>query len=164
MWKKRLAMLATLGLVMAGTAVVMAVTATGRTPLNCLDTTWQTASASTSSTTWTNVAGFEANPIAIYPITIDVSATVSGAPVRFRLLSTNVGEQTTVSSPGPTRFDPGVGGPNAFSYQWVDQNETAAAHASLLQLQWRSPSGGAVSLLRGDMAVLYRTDNCIGGA
>jgi hypothetical protein len=89
---------------------------------------------------------------------------VSGAPVRFRLLSTNVGEQTVVSSPGPTRFDPGVGGPNAFSYQWVDQNETAAPHASLLQLQWRSPSGGAVSLLRGDMTVLYRTDNCIGGA
>jgi hypothetical protein len=164
MWKKPLAMMATLGLVMAGAAVVVAVTATGRTPVNCLDTTRQTASASTSSQEWTNVAGFEANPIAIYPITIDVSATVSGAPVRFRLLSTNVGGQTVVSDPGPTRFDPGVGGPNASSYQWVDQNETAAPHASLLQLQWRSPSGGAVSLLRGDMAVLYRTDTCSGEA
>ena len=164
MWRKPLATMATLGLVMAGTAAVMAATATGRTPVNCLDTTSQTASASTSSQEWTDVAGFEADPIAIYPITIDVSATVVGAPVRFRLLSTNVGEQTVVSDPGPTRFDPGVGGPNAFSYRWVDQNETAAPHASLLRLQWRSPSGGAVSLLRGDMAVLYRTDTCVGGA
>ena len=164
MWRKPLATMATLGLVMAGTAMVMAATATGRTPANCLDTTSQTTSASTSSQEWTDVAGFVANPIAIYPITIDVSATVAGAPVRFRLLSTNVGEQTVVGDPGPTRFDPGVGGPNAFSYRWVDQNETAAPHASLLRLQWRSPSGGAVSLLRGDMAVLYRTDTCVGGA
>jgi hypothetical protein len=164
MWKKLLATVATLGLVMAGTEVVMAGTTTGRTPVNCMDTTWQTTSVSTSSTEWADVPRYQANPIAIYPITVDVSATLSGAPVRFRLLSTNVGDQTVVSSPGPTRFDPGVGGPNAFSYQWVDRNTTATPHASLLQLQWRSPSGGAVSLLRGDMVVLYRTDACNGEA
>lgn len=164
MWKKPLATLATLGLVMAGTGAVMAGTTSGRTPVNCMDTTWQTTSVSTSSMDWSDVPGFQADPTAIYPITVDVSATVSGAPVRFRLLSTNVGEQTVVASPGPTRFEPGAVGPNAFTYQWIDRNETAAPHASLLQLQWRSPSGGAVSLLRGDMAVLYRTDGCVGEA
>jgi hypothetical protein len=164
MWKKPLAMAAAIGLVLAGAGVVRAGTTTGRTPVNCMDTTWQQTSVSTSSTGWTNVPGFEANPIAIYPITVEVSATVSGAPVRFRIFTTNVGEQTAVANPGPTRFDPGVGGPNAFAYQWVDRNETAAPHASLIQLQWRSPSGGAVSLLRGDMTVLYRTDSCDGEA
>ena len=164
MWRKPLAAIATLGLVIAGTGAVMAGTRTGRTPVNCMDTTWQRTSVSTSSMDWTDVPGFEANPTAIFPITVDVSATVSGAPVRFRLISTNVGEQTVVANPGPTRFDPGVGGPNAFAYQWVDRNGTAATHASLLQLQWRSPTGGAVSVLRGDMAVLYRTDGCNGEA
>ena len=162
MWKKPLAALATLGLVIAGTGAVMAGTTTGRTPVNCMDTVSETTSASTSSMDWSDVPGFEANPTAIFPITVNVSATVSGSPVRFRLLSTNVGEQTIVASPGPTRFDPGLGGPNAFAYQWVDRNETGTPHASLLQLQWRSPSGDAVSLLRGDMAVLYRTDGCDG--
>jgi len=164
MWKKPLAAVATLGLVLAGTAVVMAGTTSGRTPVNCMDTVSETTPASTSSMDWTDVPGFQADPTAIYPISVDVSATVTGAPVRFRLLSTNVGEQTIVASPGPTRFDPGVGGPNAFSYQWIDRNETAAPHATLLQLQWRSPSGGAVSVLQGDMSVLYRTDGCDGVA
>jgi hypothetical protein len=164
MWKKPLAAIATLGLVLAGTGAVMAGTVTGRTPVNCMDTVSETTPASTSSMDWTDVPGFQANPTAIYPISVDVSATVSGAPVRFRLISTNVGEQTIVARPGATRFDPGVGGPNAFSYQWIDRNETAAPHASLLQLQWRSPSGGAVSVLQGDMVVLYRTDGCDGEA
>lgn len=164
MWKKPLVMLATLALVMAGTGAVIAGTASGRTPVNCMDTVSETTPASTSSMDWTDVPGFQANPTAIYPISVDVSATVSGAPVRFRLVSTNVGEQTTVAGPGATRFDPGAGGPNAFSYQWIDRNETAAPHASLLQLQWRSPSGGAVSVLQGDMSVLYRTDGCDGEA
>ena len=164
MWKKPLAAVATLGLVMAGTAAVMAGTATGRTPVNCMDTTSTKTAASTSSMAWSDVPGFEANPTAIYPLKVDVSATVSGAPVRFRILTTNVGTQTDVSTPGPTRFVPGVSGPNAFSYQWLEQGDSAAAHADLIQLQWRSPSGGAVSLLRGDMAVLYRTDGCVGQA
>ena len=164
MWKKPLAAIATLGLVLAGTGAVMAVTVTGRTPVNCMDTVSETTPASTSSMDWTDVPGFQANPTAIYPISVAVSATVSGAPVRFRLISTNVGEQTIVAKPGATRFDPGVGGPNAFSYQWIDRNETAAPHASLLQLQWRSPTGSAVSVLNGDMAVLYRTDGCNGEA
>jgi hypothetical protein len=31
-----------------------------------------------------------------------------------------------------------------------------------LQLQWRSPSGDQVTMLRGDMSVAYSTDGCIG--
>jgi len=102
------------------------------------------------------VPGFEADPTAIFPITVYVSALVSGALARFRILSTNVGEQTVVSNPGATRFEPGATGPNSFSYQWVERDDVAPPHANLIRLQWRSPSGDQVSMRRGDMTVLYR--------
>ena len=75
-----------------------------------------------------------------------------------------MGEQTFVSNPGPTRFEPGATGPSSFSYQWVERDDVAAPHANLIRLQWRSPSGDQVSMLRGDMAVLYRTDGCDGSS
>jgi hypothetical protein len=157
------AMLA-LGLVVVGARGVIAGTATGRTPVDCIDTAWRSSAVSTSSTTWEAVPGFEADPTAIFPISVDVSALVSGAPARFRILSTNVGEQTFVSNPGATRFEPGATGPNSFSYQWVERDDVASPHATLIRLQWRSPSGDRISMLRGDMAALYRTDGCDGSS
>ncbi len=162
--RKLMVALVALGLVVAGTRVVTAGTAGGRTPVDCADTVWRTSSVSTSSTTWEAVPGFAAHPVAIFPITVNVSALVSGAPVRFRVLSTNVGDQTFVSNPGPTRFDPGTSGPNAFAYEWVERNDVAAPHANFIRLQWRSASGGTVNLLRGDMAVTYTTDGCEGSS
>jgi hypothetical protein len=160
--RKLMVGLIALGLVGAGAGVVMAKAPGGRTPTNCTDTVWQTSSVSTSSTTWENVPGFDATPVAIYPIIVNVSALVSGAPVRFRILSTNIGGQTFVSKPGPTRFDPGTGGPNSFAYQWVERDGSAATHSNDIQLQWRSATGGEVTLLRGDMSVAYHTDVCVG--
>jgi len=157
------AMLA-LGLLVVGAHVVIAETATGRTPVDCIDTVWRSSTVSTSSTTWEAVPGLEADPTAIFPITVDVSALVSGAPARFRILSTNVGEQTFVSNPGATRFEPGGTGPSSFSFQWVERDDVASPHANFIRLQWRSPSGDQVSMLRGDMAVLYRTDGCTGSS
>ena len=152
------------GLVAVGAQGVIAGTTTGRTPVDCIDTVWRTSTVSTSSTTWHAVPGLEADPTAIFPMTVDVSALVSGGPARFRILSTNVGDQTIVSNPGPTRFDPGATGPNSFSYEWVERNDVASPHANLIRLQWRSPSGDPVSMLRGDIAVLYRTDGCDGSS
>ena len=153
-----------LGLVAVGARAVIAGTATGRTPVDCIDTVWRTSTVSTSSTAWHAVPGLEADPTAIFPITVNVSALVSGAPALFRILSTNVGDQTIVSNPGPTRFHPGAGGPNSFSFQWVERDDVASPHANLIRLQWRSQSGAPVSMLRGDMAVLYRTDGCDGSS
>ncbi len=164
MLRKLLVASVAFGLVIAGARVVIAGTTTGRTPVDCIDTLWRTSSVSTSSTTWGAVPGFGAHPTAIFPITVNVAALISGAPVRFRILSTNVGGQTFVSNPGPTRFDPGVTGPNSFAYQWVERDNVAATHANFIRLQWRSPSGDAVTLLRGDMAVLYQTDGCDGSS
>ncbi|HEX9124732.1 MAG TPA: hypothetical protein VF984_15455 [Actinomycetota bacterium] len=162
--RKLMVALMALGLVVAGTWAVMATTGGGRTPINCTDTVWRTSSVSTSSKTWTAVPGFATRPVAIFPITVNVSALVSGAPVRFRILSTNIGGQTSVSNPGATGFDPGTNGPNSFAYQWVERDAVAAPHANFIRLQWRSATGGSVRLLRGDMALLYRTDSCEGSS
>lgn len=161
---RKLVALTALGLVVAGSGAVIAATTQGRTPVDCIDTVWQTSTVSTSSTSWTAVPGFAAHPVAIFPITVNVSAEVSGDPVEFRILSTNVGGQTFVSKPGSTRFDPGGTEPNSFAYQWVERNPVAAPHANFIRLQWRSATGGAVNLLRGDMALMYATDGCEGSS
>jgi hypothetical protein len=128
----------------------------GRTPVNCMDTLWRMTAVSTSSTDFVAVPGFTDDPSAIDPISVNVSALVSGAQVEFRILSTNVGAQTRASKPGLARFDPN--GNSSFAYQWVEPNRSAAVHVNSLELQWRSPSGNPVVLRRGDMAVQYRTE------
>jgi hypothetical protein len=143
---------------LVGGAAWMAVAATSRgvTPVNCMDTVWRTTPVSTSSTDFVAVPGFTDDPSAIYPISINVSALVSGAHVEFRVLSTNVGAQTHASRPGATRFVPN--GSSSFAYQWVEPNGSAAVHVNSLELQWRSPSGNPVNLRRGDMVVEYHTE------
>lgn len=144
--------------------VAVAGTSRGQSPVNCMDTVWSTTAVSTSSMDFVAVPGFTDDPSAIYPISIDVSALVSGADVEFRVLSTNVGVQTHASRPGVTRFVPN--GSSSFAYQWVEPNGSAAVHVNSLQLQWRSPSGSPVNLRRGDMVVQYHTERggCTGSA
>ena len=72
--------------------------------------------------------------------------------------------KTEVSKPGRASFVPDGGGPDSFSFQWIEKNQVAAVHVNQLQLQWRSPSGNQVTMLRGDLAVSYATDGCIGSA
>src|SRR5438128_898131 len=146
--------------------VAIAATGGGTSPVNCMDTVWSTTQASTSSTQFATVPGFTDAPSAIFPISINVSALVSGAPVEFRVLSTNVGGQTHASKPDPTSFVPPGGSPDSFVYQWIERNQSAAVHSNSLKLQWRSPSGSAAHLLRGDMSVQYTTENggCVGSS
>ena len=161
--RKLIVVVSTLALVVGVAWGVMATNGNGTTPLKCMDTVWHTTAASTSSTHFSNVPGFTDTPAAIFPIAINVSALVQGAPAVFRVQSTNIGNQVVVSNPGPTRFDPGSGA-NSFAYQWIEKNQAAAIHGIVLRLQWRSPSGNAVHLLRGDMSVLYTTDVCHGSS
>ena len=164
---RRLMILITAAAIAGGGAwAAHAAGAGGTTPLRCMDTRWRTSAVSTSSKTFANVPGLADDPSSIYPIAIDVSAVVSGPPVEFRVVSTNVGAQTSVSQPGRVRFVPSGGGPDAFSFQWVEPNQSAAVHVNDLRLQWRSPGGGAVTLLRGDLAVSYATEAgaCVGSS
>jgi hypothetical protein len=160
--RRLMVVITVVGLVGGAAWAVGAQTTGGVTPVKCMDSLWQTTAQSTSSTQWANVPGFGDHPVAIYPIAINVSAVVSGAAAEFRILSTNVGGQTFVSKPGPAQFTPDGGGPDSFAYQWIERNQAAATHSIFLRLQWRSPSGAAVQLQRGDMSVLYTTDACQG--
>lgn len=163
---RRLMIVVTAAAIVGGGAMAHAASNGGTTPLRCMDTRWRSTMVSTSSKTFSKVPGFGDAPASIYPITIEVSALVSGPPVEFRVLSTNVGAQTSVSEPGPTRFVPGGGGPDSFSFQWVEPNQSASVHVDDLRLQWRSPSGGDVRMLRGDMSVSYDTEPgaCVGSS
>jgi hypothetical protein len=164
---RKVLMVVTAATVAAGGVVAArAATGGGVTPARCIDTVWRTDEVSTTSTTFTDVPGFADSPSSIFPIVVNVSAVVSGAPVEFRLLSTNVGDQTVASKPGRTTFVPDGGGPDSFSFQWIEKNQSAAEHANDLRLQWRSTNGGDVHLLRGDMAVTYDTEPsaCVGSS
>jgi len=162
--RRALIVLATAAIAGGGVVGARAATGGGTTPVRCIDTRWQTSEVSTSSTNFTNVPGFADHPASIFPIVIDVSAVVSGAPAEFRVLSTNVGSQTVASRPGQASFVPGGGGPDSFSFQWIEKNQSAAVHVNDLRLQWRSTTGSDVHLLRGDMAVSYSTEagGCVG--
>lgn len=154
---RRLFVLMTAVALVGGMALVaVAGTSRGRTLVNCMDTVWSTTPVSTSSLDFVAVPGFTDDPAAIDPISINVSALVSGADVEFRVLSTNVGAQTHASRPGVTRFV--ADGTSSFAYQWVEPNGSAAVHVNSLELQWRSPSGSPVDLRRGDMVVQYHTE------
>ena len=135
-----------------------------RSHVNCLDSVWRVRPTSTSSTTFVPVSGLADVPTAIHPMAVTVSAEIEGATVEFRLRNTNVGDQTTTSRPGAVAFVPGGGGPDAFSFQWVEPDGSAATRANELQLEWRSPSGATVTMDRGDLTVLYQTEAgaCVG--
>jgi hypothetical protein len=162
--RKAMIVLTTVVVAAGGVWAAHAATGGGTTPARCIDTVWRTDQVSTASTTFTDVPGFTDSPSSIFPMVIDVSAVVSGAPAEFRVMSTNVGSQTAISKPGRATFVPDGGGPDAFSFQWVEKNQSAAVHVDDLQLQWRSTTGGDVHLLRGDMAVSYDTEagSCVG--
>ncbi|HJX08769.1 MAG TPA: hypothetical protein VJ736_11945 [Actinomycetota bacterium] len=147
-----------------GVWTARAATNGGTTPARCIDTVWRTDPVSTSSTTFTDVPGMSDGPSAIFPIVVNASAVVAGAPVEFRLKSTNVGNHSEISKPGRATFVPDGAGPDSFSFQWIEKNQVGAVHVNELQLQWRSPSGNQVTMLRGDLAVSYATDGCIGSA
>jgi hypothetical protein len=142
----------------AGAGVAYGAAHGERSRINCLDSAWRATPASTSSTTFVPVPGLADEPVAIHPIAVTASAEIEGATVEFRLRNTNVGGQTTTSRPGSVAFVPGAGGPDAFSFQWVEPDGTAATRGNALQLEWRSPSGQPVTMNRGDLTVLYQTE------
>jgi hypothetical protein len=141
--------------------VVVFAAARGSTPVNCIASQWRSSPTSTSSTHWSPVAGLQTNISQARPVVINVSALVSGARAGFRVRTVNIGGQHRTSRPGATIFDPGSG-PNSFAYQWIDLGNAAAEHSLAVHLQWRSLTGGAVHMLRGDMTEAYATDHCPG--
>ena len=154
-------MFAAVALLMA--AVPVAVLAAGGRLGSKLDrqaAKWTTTPASTSRTTWTNVPGLSRLTVCtLNEVSATLSVTVRGAPVRFRVLIDSVPEAPM--KPGSVRFVPR--GEESFSFTFV--NRTAPFEdddTHVFTVQWRSPSGGRVTLLRGDLNLLFQqgTHNC----
>jgi hypothetical protein len=120
---------------------------------------WTTGAATTSSTSWRNVPALSRiQACTLNQVTADVTVTVRGAPVLFRMI---IDTEEGPMRPAPARFVPN--GSETFSATFVRQTfpfEDDDTH--LFSLQWRSPSGQPVTLTSGVVNLLFRagTHNC----
>jgi hypothetical protein len=121
---------------------------------------WTTTAVSTSSTQWRNLPGLARLPACtLNEVSATLSVTVGGAPVNFRAIIDSVPEAPM--KPGTARFVPN--GDESFSFTFVGNTapfEDDDSH--VFGIQWRSPTGGTVSLYRGALNLLYQagTHNC----
>jgi hypothetical protein len=117
----------------------------------------RSAPASTSSTSWVNVPGLRLDVCAIGWTSATISVVVSGAPVNFRVLADGI---PPLMSPGASHFDPGAG-TTSFSFTFVGRMGTfEGSDGHLFDVQWRSPGGGAVTLQRANLNLLFGSGSC----
>jgi hypothetical protein len=144
--------LGVLVLVAAAPIVVVAATGTFNGKLDRQSAKWTTTSVTTSSTAWRNVPGLSLRRCTRDQVTALVSVTVSGAPVRFRVVVDGVPEAPL--KPGQARFVPD--GPESFSFAFVgNTGPFEADDTHRFDVQWRSASGNPVTLVRGALDLLF---------
>lgn len=99
---------------------------------------------STSSTTWHNVPRLtDVHVCALGQVTAMLSANVSGAAVRFRVLY----DDGPSLFPSKTEFVPSGSATEGFSFTFVGQAFTSEGlDGHVYTVQWRSATGGATSL------------------
>ena len=147
-----LTLLLGVSLLVVGVPVALAATGSFGGALDRQSAKWTTGGASTSSTTWQDVPGLSFVRCTRNQVTALLSATVSGAPVRFRVVVDAVEEAP--ARPGSARFVPD--GQESFSYAFVTNTGPFEADDShRFTVQWRSPTGGAVTLEDGALNLLY---------
>jgi hypothetical protein len=120
---------------------------------------WTTTQASTSSRAWKNVPGLAMTRCTLNQVTATLSVTVSGAPIRFRVIVDGVPEAPL--KPSSARFVPE--GPESFSYTFVGRTAPFEADDThRFNVQWRSPSGARVTMQQGVLNLLYQqgTQGC----
>lgn len=117
---------------------------------------WTTTERSTSSRAWRDVPGLSQVRIcAVRVVTATLSATVRGAPVRFRAYFDT---PEAPMHPGPVRFVPD--GIESFSATFVREAfPFEADDTHLFSVQWRSPSGERVQLKSGVLHLLFQRGN-----
>jgi hypothetical protein len=120
---------------------------------------WTTTAVSTSSDTWKNVPGLGITRCTLNQVTLMVSVTVEGGPVRFRAIIDGVPEAPM--KPTSSRFVPH--GTESFSYMFVGRTgpfEADDTHS--FNIQWRSPSGAQVTMHQGAINLVFQrgTQGC----
>jgi hypothetical protein len=113
---------------------------------------WTTNSVSTSSTAWRNVPGLRVTADTIDEVSASLSVTLVGAPVRFRIV---VDTPEAPMKPGSARFVPS--GRESFAFTFVANTFTFEGDDThTFTVQWRSPGGQQVTLLRGTLNLVYQ--------
>jgi hypothetical protein len=123
---------------------------------------WRTAPVERLGTSWSTIGGLSFVPTVSAPrsicmkkgFSVSLTVTLKGAPAYFRLLM----DGGPVLAPLGVRFDPRPGGrPHTFAATFVGHAGTfEGSDLHGLEVQWRSPSGRAVTLVRGAANVLYQ--------
>jgi hypothetical protein len=121
---------------------------------------WQTEDVATTSTTFEEVSGLSyveaCDPTLAASAT--VSMTLSGAAAEVRVALVNGrGKRLGTLAPGVTTFDPGAAPTQSFSYVFVQPPFRWPRHA-FFSAQWRSPTGGEVTMTSGSLRILYDRD------
>ena len=157
--RKLITIAAAMAVLAAVPAVVLAASSASSSSsgVNCQQLVWRTTTTSTSSTSFVNLAGLNTTVESVGGMTVTVSAVISGAAFSLELTDTSVGGMLTVP-PGPAFFTPHTPGTTSFSFTWTDPGTPAALHSHVIQVKWRSTTGGTATLHRGDVSVAYQTD------
>lgn len=150
-------------LLLAGSAAALAANGSVSSQLDLQAGKAVSQAASTSSASFANLPGLAGLPVcAIGQVTVTVSVETDGArPVGLRVL---VDDGATVQ-PGPVRLVP-AGQHDSESFTFVASVGTFEANDNhVLDVQWRSPAGGTVTLERGSVVAQYQkgTHACLAG-
>ncbi len=150
--RKSLVLLGGLVLLAAVPVAVLAASGVFGSALERQSARWTNTSATTSSTNWRNVPRLSLTRCTVNQVTAELSVTVRGAPVAFRVIVDGVPEAPM--RPGSARFVPD--GTESFSYDFVARTAPFEADDThRFNVQWRSPTGTAVTLRRGVLNLLF---------
>jgi hypothetical protein len=154
--RKWVVITAVVAVVAAVPVAVLAATGGGNSAVNCQAVAWRTTAVSTSSSSFTTIGGLKPTVNSIFPMSITVSAVVSGEPVAFRLRDVSVAGSKVVQ-PGIAPFVTNGAAANSFSYTWTDPGIAAAVRGHQFLVQWRRTSGtGSSTLQRADIVVVFQ--------
>jgi hypothetical protein len=150
--RKSLIVIAVLLAVVAVPVAVLAAGGVLSSDVNRQKARWTTTSVSTSSTEWRNVPGLgRLTADTIDEVSATLSVTLQGAPVRFRVV---IDTPEAPMRPGSVRFAPK--GIESFSFTFVrDTLPFEGDDTHVFSVQWRSPSGGQVTLLNGVLNLIF---------
>jgi hypothetical protein len=155
--RKTIVVLSVLALLVSVPIVVMAVEIHNGNRVDRQRADIRSAAVTTSRTAWANVPGLRMDVCAIGWASATINVVVSGAPVNFRVLADGI---PPLMSPGSVRFNPSAG-TTSFSFTFVGRMRTfEGSDGHLFDLQWRSPSGGAVTLHSGTVNLLFGLGSC----
>ena len=155
--RKTIVTLSVFALLVSVPIAVMAVELRSGTRLDRQRADIRSASVTTSRTAWSNVPGLRLDVCARGWTSATINVVVAGAPVNFRVLADSI---PPLMSPGVAHFNPSSG-TTAFSFTFVGRMGTfEGSDGHLFDVQWRSPSGGAVTLRNASLNLQFGLGSC----